>query len=127
MQYSKPFTDALQFMWGEGFLSPGGPEEVADMLRGRDISGKRILDIGSGLGGVDILLVSSHGASEDRRGSGRCRRDFVKSDSPDLRILRHRRSPRSASPIVSGELAHIPGADDIIDLRLVGRKPPIGG
>jgi ubiquinone/menaquinone biosynthesis C-methylase UbiE len=64
MQYSKPFTDALQFMWGDGFLSPGGPEEVADMLRGHDISGKRVLDIGSGLGGVDVLLVSAHGADE---------------------------------------------------------------
>jgi ubiquinone/menaquinone biosynthesis C-methylase UbiE len=64
MQYSKPFTDALQFMWGEGFLSPGGSEEVHDMLRGHDMSGKRVLDIGSGLGGVDVLLVSRHGASE---------------------------------------------------------------
>ena len=32
MQYAKDFTDALQFMWGEGFLSPGGPEEVAEMV-----------------------------------------------------------------------------------------------
>lgn len=64
MQYSRAFTDALQFMWGEGFLSPGGPEEVADMLRGHDVSGARILDIGSGLGGVDALLVEAHGADE---------------------------------------------------------------
>jgi len=64
VQYSKSFTDALQFMWGEGYLSPGGPEEVDDMLRGHDVAGKRILDIGSGLGGVDLLLVSRHGAAE---------------------------------------------------------------
>jgi phosphoethanolamine N-methyltransferase len=64
MQYSKAFTDALQFAWGEGFLSPGGPDEVDDMLRGHDISGRRVLDIGSGLGGVDALLVSRHGAAE---------------------------------------------------------------
>ena len=64
MQYSRAFTDALQFMWGEGFLSPGGPEEVDDMLQGHDISGKRVLDIGSGLGGVDLLLVTRHGAAE---------------------------------------------------------------
>jgi phosphoethanolamine N-methyltransferase len=64
MQYSKAFTDALQFAWGEGFLSPGGPEEVEDMLRGHDIRGRRVLDIGSGLGGVDALLVSRHGAAE---------------------------------------------------------------
>lgn len=64
MQYAKQFTDALQFMWGKGFLSPGGPEEVEDMLRGHDIRGKRVLDIGSGLGGVDLLLVTQHGAGE---------------------------------------------------------------
>jgi ubiquinone/menaquinone biosynthesis C-methylase UbiE len=51
-------------MWGEGFLSPGGPEEVAEMVAGINLSGRRILDIGSGLGGVDILLASAHGASE---------------------------------------------------------------
>ena len=56
MQYAKDFTDALQFMWGEGFLSPGGPEEVAEMVAGIDLGGRRVLDIGSGLGGVDIAL-----------------------------------------------------------------------
>jgi SAM-dependent methyltransferase len=64
MQYERQFTDALQFMWGEGFLSPGGPEEVKVMLAGTDIAGCRILDIGSGLGGVDALLVTQHGAAE---------------------------------------------------------------
>ena len=64
MQYAKAFTDALQFMWGEGFLSPGGPEEVAQMLVHDDLSGKRVLDIGSGIGGVDALLVERHGALE---------------------------------------------------------------
>ena len=64
MQYSKAFTDALQFAWGAGFLSPGGPEEVAEMVAGHDLKGARILDVGSGLGGVDLLLVDTHGAGE---------------------------------------------------------------
>lgn len=64
MQYAKDFTDSLQFMWGEGFLSPGGYEEVDDMLAGHSIVGKRVLDIGSGLGGVDAYLFTKHGASE---------------------------------------------------------------
>lgn len=64
MQYAKAFTDALQFMWGEGFLSPGGPEEVAKMLADEDLHGKRVLDIGAGVGGVDALLVERHGAAE---------------------------------------------------------------
>ncbi len=64
MQYSKAFVAALQFMWGEGFLSPGGPEEVAALLQGEDLRGRRVLDIGSGVGGVDALLVTRHGADE---------------------------------------------------------------
>jgi phosphoethanolamine N-methyltransferase len=64
MQYAKDFTDALQFMWGEGFLSPGGPEEVAEMVAGIDLSDKRVLDIGSGLGGVDLLLATEHRAAQ---------------------------------------------------------------
>jgi len=63
-QYERRFTDALQFMWGKGFLSPGGPEEVEEMLSSCTIAGCRVLDIGSGLGGVDLLLAAKHGAAE---------------------------------------------------------------
>jgi ubiquinone/menaquinone biosynthesis C-methylase UbiE len=64
MQYGREFTEALQFMWGKGFLSPGGPEEVEEMLAGYRLTGLRVLDIGSGLGGVDVLLATRHGAAE---------------------------------------------------------------
>jgi phosphoethanolamine N-methyltransferase len=64
LQYDRAFTDALQFMWGKGFLSPGGAEEVEEMLSGCQLSGLRVLDIGSGLGGIDILLATKHGAAE---------------------------------------------------------------
>jgi phosphoethanolamine N-methyltransferase len=64
MQYERNFTDALQFIWGKGFLSPGGPEEVAEMLIGCELRGLSVLDIGSGLGGIDALLVRDYGAIE---------------------------------------------------------------
>jgi phosphoethanolamine N-methyltransferase len=64
MQYEHRFTEALQFMWGKGFLSPGGPEEVEEMLSGCTLAGRSVLDIGSGLGGVDLLLATAHGAAE---------------------------------------------------------------
>jgi phosphoethanolamine N-methyltransferase len=64
VQYSQAFVDALQFAWGEGFLSPGGPDEVAALLAGETLAGKRVLDIGSGVGGIDALLVASHHAAE---------------------------------------------------------------
>jgi len=60
------YTDALaggvELMWGEGFMSPGGSEEVGMVVRGLDLEGRTILDIGSGLGGPAICLLSQHGA-----------------------------------------------------------------
>src|SRR5439155_9032448 len=51
----------LEAVWGEGFLSPGGPEEVALVLKGVLVEGKSVLDIGSGAGGIDILLAEKFG------------------------------------------------------------------
>ena len=65
-QYSSEYTDDILFraqrLWGEGFLSPGGPSEVAQLVEGTGLEGKTVLDIGCGLGGVDLLLVKEHGA-----------------------------------------------------------------
>ena len=63
-QYPDDFVAGIEWMWGEGFLSPGGPEEVRALLDGVDLTGCRVLDVGSGLGAVDILLVAEHGARE---------------------------------------------------------------
>ncbi len=52
----------LESIWGLGFLSPGGPDEVRRLLKGADIAGNCILDIGCGVGGIDITLVRDHGA-----------------------------------------------------------------
>ena len=61
-QYNEKFNTALQWMWGDGFLSPGGPEEVASILEGVDLRGRAVLDVGSGLGAVDVLLAEQYGA-----------------------------------------------------------------
>ena len=61
-EYPDDFVAGLEHMWGEGFLSPGGPAEVAAILEGIDLSGLRVLDIGCGIGGVDVELVLTHGA-----------------------------------------------------------------
>ncbi len=63
-QYPDDFVAGIEWMWGEGFLSPGGPDEVRALLEGVDIAGCRVLDVGSGLGAVDVLLVAEHGARE---------------------------------------------------------------
>jgi phosphoethanolamine N-methyltransferase len=62
-EYDKSMQALLQLVWGDGFLSPGGPDEVASLLEGSDISGCAVLDIGCGLGAVDQLLVTRHGAA----------------------------------------------------------------
>jgi ubiquinone/menaquinone biosynthesis C-methylase UbiE len=61
-EYDEGLQSLLQLVWGEGFLSPGGAEEVARVLEGLDIRGRTVLDIGSGLGAIDLLLVAEHGA-----------------------------------------------------------------
>ena len=64
MGYSKALITALEFVWGEGFLSPGGPEEVQTLVENHDLHGSRILDFGCGLGGIDMQLVETCGARE---------------------------------------------------------------
>lgn len=63
LHYPEKFIAGLQAVWGEGFLSPGGPEEVAAILEGIDLTGLSVLDIGCGVGGIDLLLVQRHGAA----------------------------------------------------------------
>jgi phosphoethanolamine N-methyltransferase len=52
----------LEAIWGSGFLSPGGPDEVARVIGSHDLKGKSVLDIGCGAGGIAIALVRDHGA-----------------------------------------------------------------
>jgi SAM-dependent methyltransferase len=53
----------LEELWGDGFLSPGGPEEVARVLEGLDLAGRTVLDIGCGAGGITAALARDHGAA----------------------------------------------------------------
>lgn len=59
--YSAP--EKLEAVWGPGFMSPGGPAEVARIVAGQALTGCHVLDIGSGLGGADVALVRDHGAA----------------------------------------------------------------
>lgn len=60
--YGEPEIAFLEALWGDGFLSPGGPEEVARAVAGVDLAGRTVIDIGCGSGGATIALVSEHGA-----------------------------------------------------------------
>ena len=63
MAYSKHLVAGLEWMWGEGFLSPGGINEVELIVQNVDLSNKRVLDIGCGIGGIDRLLITHFNAA----------------------------------------------------------------
>ncbi len=60
--YDDSYITFLEEVWGTGYLSPGGADEVARVLDGLDLDGARILDIGCGSGGITLLLTLDHGA-----------------------------------------------------------------
>jgi ubiquinone/menaquinone biosynthesis C-methylase UbiE len=60
--YNERLVDFLEHLWGWGWLSPGGPEEVARLLDTIDVAGLAVLDVGCGAGGAALELVRTHGA-----------------------------------------------------------------
>lgn len=60
--YPDESAGKLQMIWGEGFLSPGGPAEIARVLGNNSVAGLSILDIGSGAGGAAVVLARDHAA-----------------------------------------------------------------
>lgn len=60
--YHPKLIAMLERIWGAGWLSPGGPDEVRTLLSGMEIGGLSVLDIGCGAGGVDICLAGELGA-----------------------------------------------------------------
>lgn len=56
-EYDDTAIRFLEALWGEGYLSPGGPEEVARVVKDVDFSGKDVLDIGCGSGGITLFLA----------------------------------------------------------------------
>jgi len=62
-EYDGRMLKLLQIIWGDGFLSPGGPQAVRAIVAGLDLQGKTVLDIGCGLGGLDEVLAREFGAT----------------------------------------------------------------
>jgi len=61
--YDDNYNQFLEAVWGEGYLSPGGSEEVRGLLSGLDLEDKQVLDIGCGSGGITVSLVTDYQAA----------------------------------------------------------------
>lgn len=61
-EYSDSLVKLLELIWGDGYMAPGGPGNVAKLLDGIAAKGKRILDIGCGLGGPALEMARTHAA-----------------------------------------------------------------
>jgi SAM-dependent methyltransferase len=110
-EYDSGMQALLQLVWGEGFLSPGGADEVAYLLEGSDIRGCKLLDIGAGLGAVDELLVTRHGAASVVGVDI----DPVLLKQLDARIARARLADRISSLCVTpGPLPFESGSFDVV-------------
>jgi len=61
-EYDSNTVKMLELIWGEGYMAPGGPGNVEKLLRGTEAHGKRILDIGCGIGGPTFEMARTYGA-----------------------------------------------------------------
>jgi len=61
-EYGGGMVAMLELIWGEGYLAPGGAENVRKIVAGLDLRDKTVLDIGSGVGGADLILAGEYGA-----------------------------------------------------------------
>ena len=61
-EYDDTAIRFLEALWGDGYLSPGGPEEVDRVIAGLSLEGSHVLDVGCGSGGIALHLVDKHRA-----------------------------------------------------------------
>ena len=61
-EYYDSMVTVLELIWGDGYMAPGGPGNVAKLLDGTKPEGKLILDVGCGIGGPALDMVRRHGA-----------------------------------------------------------------
>jgi len=60
--YGPKQLNLLKVVWGEGFLSPGGTDEIDEIMKDIDVKDKSILDIGCGCGGAAFHLLKKYNA-----------------------------------------------------------------
>ncbi|RLA04116.1 MAG: hypothetical protein DRQ47_03915 [Gammaproteobacteria bacterium] len=61
-EYDEAMIACMDLIWGEGFMAPGGEGNVDNLVKGLDLQGKRLLDIGCGQGRPACILAEKYGA-----------------------------------------------------------------
>ncbi len=64
LSYPDAFADRLELVWGAGFLSPGGADEVRQIIGDTEMRGKSVLEIGCGIGGPAIVIAGEYHAGK---------------------------------------------------------------
>ncbi len=62
--YDVTHINFLETLWGEGYLSPGGANEVELIIGEVDLNQKKILDFGCGCGGALFHIAEKYSVSE---------------------------------------------------------------
>lgn len=62
-EYGDSMVAILELVWGAGFMAPGGEGNVEKMVGGLALEGRRVLDIGCGIGGPACTLAETYGAN----------------------------------------------------------------
>ncbi len=61
-RYNQPNIETLEMIYGTGYLSMGGDDEVSTIVSRATVAGRNVLDFGCGLGGALIALARDHDA-----------------------------------------------------------------
>jgi phosphoethanolamine N-methyltransferase len=61
-EYHDSMIAMLELVWGEGFMAPGGAGNVAKMVEGLELEGRRVLDLGCGIGGPACIVAGKYAA-----------------------------------------------------------------
>ena len=64
LHYDNTHITFLEKLWGDGFMSPGGKQEIKKLLKGLNLKKQKILDIGCGSGGITVSLIDDYGAQK---------------------------------------------------------------
>lgn len=61
-EYHDSMVACLEWIWGRDFMAPGGEGNVDKLVKDLDLAGRRVLDIGCGIGGPAFVLARKYGA-----------------------------------------------------------------